>query len=341
MFRFIRILFAVIIWSLGLYLTLAYVQMIGVLKRDHPYFTLLVVYGMCTNLLLFYGISTYLIPKLMTHLKLRKTILLLIFGYLGYCIIESILDYLFLKPGYNTVLVLEIFYSNLIINLAFVVAGLFYGFASGWYQNEKQKKELQDENLRAELDFLKAQVNPHFLFNVLNMAYSSATKSNDQATAEIISELASLMRYMLYESNVPKIHVEKEIEYIESYVELQKRRLSKESLPSITFEKNISGSAYNTIAPMLLIPFVENAFKHGIRMGKETFIQVNLQIEDGLLTFMVKNSINRKSESPDKIGGIGLTNVKKRLELLYPSKYDLHIDNDHELYTVLLKINLL
>ena len=341
MFRLIRVLSAVIIWSLGLYLTLEYVQMIGVLKRDHPYFAPLVVYGLVTNLILFYGISTYLIPKLMTHLKLRKAIYILIFGYLGYCILESILDYYFIKPGYSSVLVLEIFYSNLIINLAFVIAGLFYGFASGWYQNEKQKKELQDENLRAELDFLKAQVNPHFLFNVLNMAYSSATKSNDQATAEIISELASLMRYMLYESNVPKIHVEKEIEYIESYVELQKKRLSSESLPSITFEKEINGSAYYTIAPMLLIPFVENAFKHGIRMGKETFIQVKLQIEDGLLTFIVKNSVNRKSESPDRIGGIGLTNVKKRLELLYPSKYDLVIDTDTELFSVLLKINLL
>lgn len=341
MFRFIRVLSALLLWSLGLYVTLEHVQMIGVLKRDHPNFALLVVYGLVTNLILFYGISLYLIPKLMTQLKLRKAIYILVFGYLGYCIVESILDYYFIKPGYSSVLVVEIIYSNLVINLTFVIAGLFYGFALGWYQNEKQKKVLQDENLRAELDFLKAQVNPHFLFNVLNMAYSSATKSDDQATAEIIAELASLMRYMLYESNVPKIHVEKEIEYIESYMELQKKRLSTESLPSIIFEKEIIGSAYYTIAPMLLIPFVENAFKHGIRMGKETYIQVKLQIKEGLLTFSVKNSINRKRASTDKIGGIGLTNVKKRLELLYPTKYDLVIDHDAEQFSVLLKINLL
>lgn len=340
MFRIISILSAVIFWSLGLYLTLAYVQMIGVLQRDHPYFNAIVVYGFINNLVLFYSISNYLIPKLMTQIKLKKSLYIIVFGFIGYSLLESFLDYFFIQPSYSALTILEITYSNLIINFAFVIGGLLYGFAIGWYQNEMQKKELQDENLRAELDFLKAQVNPHFLFNVLNMAYSSATKSNDHATAEIISELASLMRYMLYESNVPKIHIEKEIEYIENYIELQKKRLSVESLPSISFTKEISGS-YQTIAPMLLIPFVENAFKHGIRMGKETFIQVYLHLKDSELNFQVKNSVNRKSESPDKIGGIGLSNVKKRLELLYPNNYELVIHHNEDHFDVLLKIHLL
>lgn len=330
---------AIIIWSLAFYLTISQVEMIGVLKRSHNNFSLLVILGFLNNLIIFYGISKYVIPNLFTQLNIKRSVKILVFGYLLISFLESILDYFLIGFQTNEPLYLwEILFSNLMINFAFVIAGSMYGFSIGWFNNEKQKQELQKENLKAELAFLKAQVNPHFLFNVLNMAYSSATKSNDSKTADIISELASLMRYMLYDSNVSAINIEKEIEYIENYVQLQKKRLSDEVLPNIKFNCNFKTNKSISIAPMLLIPFVENSFKHGIRMGKETFIEINLDVDDKNLHFSIKNSITKNKQLNEKIGGIGLVNVQKRLDLLYPHKYELKISSNNDVYDINLKI---
>ncbi|WP_396189284.1 sensor histidine kinase [Flavobacterium sp.] len=339
MSKWINYILAILIWSFGFYFTVTQVKMIGVLHRTNHNYLFLVTVGLLDNMLIFYGISKFIIPNLFTHLNIRKSINILLIGYFVITILESIFDYIVIGSFKNEPLYLwELFFSNLIINFAFVVAGSLYGFSVGWFKNEKQKKELQKENLKAELAFLKAQVNPHFLFNVLNMAYSSASKSNDEKTAEIISELASLMRYMLYESNVLLIAIEKEIEYINNYVLLQKKRLSKEVLPNIVFNCHMNNEKLVSIAPMLLIPFVENAFKHGIRMGKETFIEIDISVDNKSLVFKVKNSIAKRENTTEKIGGIGLSNVKKRLELLYPNKYELSIKENAKFFDINLNI---
>jgi sensor histidine kinase YesM len=339
MSKWINYILAFLIWAFGFYFTVTQVQMIGVLHRTHNNYIFLVTIGLLNNMFIFYGIAKYIIPNLFTNLNIKKSINILLIGYFVITILESIFDYIVIGSFKNESLYLwELFFSNLIINFAFVVAGSLYGFSVGWFKNEKQKKELQKENLKAELAFLKAQVNPHFLFNVLNMAYSSASKSNDEKTAEIISELASLMRYMLYESNVPLIAIEKEIEYIDNYVLLQKKRLSKEVLPNIVFNCHLNNVKPVSIAPMLLIPFVENAFKHGIRMGKETFIEIDISVDNKSLAFKVKNSIAKRENTTEKIGGIGLSNVKKRLELLYLNKYELCIKEDAKFFDINLNI---
>lgn len=340
--KLIVILLHVLIWMLLYYIFIRNVKMIGVIERSHPYFNMAVFVSSIFNALLFYGISYYLLPKIEKGLSILKMMFWCILILLGFSVTETLIDYLFFVNNatasfkdYGGQLL-----SNIIINFFVMTIGASYGLLSIWQKTAKQKESLSKETLRAELNFLKAQVNPHFLFNVLNMAYSSASKNDDQETASIIEELANMMRYMLYESNVNKISLEKEVAYLQSFVKLQKKRLSSEVLPSIEF--SVEGVAENyQIAPLLLIPFVENAFKHGIRMGNETFIKITLVVKDNSLVFEVKNSISEHSnELETQYGGVGLENVNKRLELLYPQQYELVIKEAEKQYHITLRLTL-
>jgi LytS/YehU family sensor histidine kinase len=217
-------------------------------------------------------------------------------------------------------------------------------FTSGaryyWHGIKLQMKlhEAQAKQYKAELDLLKYQVNPHFFFNTLNNLFAMARKQQDQSTAKGIAKLSHIMRYLIYDSNVEKIEIAKEIEQINNFIELQKLRFNNEDNINISFniEGEISGQK---IIPMLLIPFVENTFKHGISLVKESPIEINLKINNSELYFKVKNSINkRRRDRDDQNSGIGLTNVKRRLELLYPEAHELKIENDGEKFEVDLRI---
>ncbi|MDI9258159.1 sensor histidine kinase [Flavobacterium sedimenticola] len=318
------------------------VKTVGVIKQTHAHFQLAIFISSLCNAGLFYTISLYLLPKMTLGYSIRKTVWLSVLLWVLFSLVETIIDFSFFVNFYSTHdqdYAGQLF-SNSIVNLFVITMGASYGLLRIWKKSEKQKEDLNRETLKAELDFLKAQVNPHFLFNVLNMAYSSANKNNDTETAGIIEELANMMRYMLYESNVNKIALEKEIEYLQSFVNLQKKRLSTEVLPNIAF--SIEGAIKkHQIAPLLLIPFVENAFKHGIRMGNETFIIIRLEVTDQALWFEVKNSISKNSnELETQYGGVGLENVKKRLELLYPNQYELSITEEEKQFKVILKLNM-
>lgn len=207
-----------------------------------------------------------------------------------------------------------------------------------WFRNEKQKKEMENQKLLAELAFLKAQVNPHFLFNMLNNIYTLAYKKSD-TTADAVLKLSHLMRYMIYESNVPLISLEKEIDYLQNYIDLQRIRLSHDMDVLFDIEGEIEGKM---IAPMLLVPFVENAFKHGVSYVERQPISINLKIrQDKWLYLEVENHIHKTSnKSGIKDSGIGLQNTRRRLELLYPDKHDLKIEEDEETYKVSLLINM-
>lgn len=340
--KYITVLLHLLVWVCLYYIFVSNVKMIGVIKNSHPYFKLAVFISSIFNALLFYSVAYYLLPKITKGLSILKMVLWCLLILLGFSVLETAIDYTFFVNFYSThdqnyggQLV-----SNIIINFFVITIGASYGLLKIWRKSEQQKADLSKETLRAELDFLKAQINPHFLFNVLNMAYSSASKNNDPETAGIIEELANMMRYMLYESNVNSISLEKEIEYLQSFVNLQKKRLSAEVLPSIDFEIGGEIESYQ-IAPLLLIPFVENAFKHGIRMGNETFIRIKLTIHNNVLVFEVHNSISKNSnELENQYGGVGLENVKKRLELLYPKQYLLTIEELPKQYSVILKLNI-
>jgi two-component system, LytTR family, sensor kinase len=206
-----------------------------------------------------------------------------------------------------------------------------------WFNSEKQKKEMENEKLHSELAFLKSQVNPHFLFNILNNICSLARKKSDD-TENAIIQLSRIMRYMLYDSKDEKVSLEKEVEYLQNYIDLQRLRISDSVIIKFDIEGNIEG---RMVEPMLLIPFVENAFKHGVSYLEASEIDIRLKIENEILNFSVENNKIKKNDDPvQQESGIGLKNVLRRLDLLYPGTHRINIEEKMSKYIVNLEITL-
>ena len=211
-------------------------------------------------------------------------------------------------------------------------------FAKDWFELEAKKSEIENEKLTAELRFLKAQVNPHFLFNTLNNLYYLAM-INSPNTTEVIEKLSQMMRYMLYDSNHPKVSMTKEIEYMKNYISLEKLRLDNQ-VP-ITFD--IKGNSDSVqIVPLIFITFLENAFKHGVSNSmNNAYVNISIHIEGQQCTYCVENSkLPPNHETTNEKSGIGLQNVNRRLELSYPNNYELIVNEDDKDYMVVLKLNL-
>ncbi len=204
-----------------------------------------------------------------------------------------------------------------------------------WYDKKEMETELLRHRFEAELKFLKAQINPHFLFNVLNNIYS-LTYLEGKAAAPQILKLSGLMRYMLYESDETIVDLKNEIDYIKNYLDLQ--QLKSESANNIVF--NLEGNTDQIkIAPLLFIPFFENAFKHGdVLDNKSGYIKASIKVTTEELNFHMENTIAPAETRKDTVGGIGLDNVQKRLQLLYPSKHSLSISKENNIFIVDLKI---
>jgi len=201
------------------------------------------------------------------------------------------------------------------------------------------KKELGKSD--ASLSFLQSQINPHFLFNALNTLYGTALQENAERTGEGIQKLGDMMRFMLHENVQDKISLTRDVDYLENYISLQKLRTSRSA--DIAIETQIDEQLNNLqITPMLLIPFVENAFKHGISLQQPSHIRITLQTKENTLYFDVHNSIHIKPDNdPEKLkSGIGLANVKQRLALLYPNKHELIIRESAKEFFIHLTIQL-
>lgn len=197
--------------------------------------------------------------------------------------------------------------------------------------------QLQRDNLTLELNALKAQINPHFLFNTLNNIYSLALQKSDQ-TADMVLRLSDMMRYVLYECNSGAVSLEREVEFISNYVELERIRHGKHV--SINF--TLSGDTGDKkIEPLLLIPLVENSFKHGINAQMEnSYVNIQFEVNDHTVRLSVENSIPANGTLMKEKGGIGLDNVRKRLELIYPGNHRLEISPFKNRYLVTLQLNL-
>ncbi len=205
------------------------------------------------------------------------------------------------------------------------------------YLSKVQQKEqsLAKDKLEAELVFLKNQVQPHFLFNTLNSLYSLILKKSDQSL-EVLLKLSELLRYMLYETNVPQAELQKEIDCVKSYIELEKIRYGNR----VDISLNIWGQTNGyTIAPMLIIPFIENSFKHSTRgFSGLAWITIEIGCTDDALILKVENSIPEIQTQSPAASGIGLNNVQRRLNLLYGDNYELKIDSSEDAYLVVLKL---
>jgi len=212
-----------------------------------------------------------------------------------------------------------------------------YFFLNAWAKSELIQTQLHANQLSTEIKFLKSQVNPHFLFNTLNNLFSMAQDKGNDELADGIFKLSGVMSYMLYDSNEERVPLSKEITYLEECITLNKLRYADEEV--IVLFDHTGQIAGTRIAPMLFIPFVENAFKHGVSIGQSAAIQIALVVSGQKLNFSCVNtdySIIRKMET----SGIGLENVRRRLELVYPGKHRLMINKEDRKFMVELEIDL-
>lgn len=224
------------------------------------------------------------------------------------------------------------------VNFFIVVFLGMLRFAVDWIEFESRKKTVENEKLMAELNFLKAQINPHFLFNTLNNLYYLAYTQSPNTT-EVIAKLSQMMRYMIYDSNHPQVPLSKEIEYMQSYISLERLRLNDQIPIKFDIEGNIQGVL---IAPLIFITFLENAFKHGVSNNYPgAWINILIQLKGKECIYRVENSKipSAKPESEEK-SGIGLQNVRRRLELSYPEQYKLTMEDKPDRYFVQLNITL-
>lgn len=229
-------------------------------------------------------------------------------------------------------------YDNIIPHFFLVIAGVAVKLISDHFRMQQRLMEIAREKAETELNFLKSQINPHFLFNSLNSVYFLIDKNNTEAR-QALHKFSDMLRYQLYEAKDAKIAIEKEIGYLKDYIGLQKLRTENCEV-RLDMDGNLRSFS---IEPFLLIPFVENSFKHLSRFGngRKNEIQINLSRSNGEMKFSIRNTTEGgQIHEVVKDGGIGLGNVRRRLELLYPQKHDLNISEKEGWFDVALKIKL-
>ncbi len=246
-------------------------------------------------------------------------------------------DYIF--PGYYFISYYD-FFDIILFFVVYLGLTTLLKFSKAWFQladSEKKLSQAMREKLDAELNALKAQINPHFLFNSLNNLYGLALHDHKKA-ATFILKLSDIIRYMIYEVNEDFVSLKKELEFIENYVELQKLRSGSEAKISLVVVGNINDQQ---IAPLLFIPFIENSFKYGIQGNiGATFVYIRIEVIEKDLTLKVENKKGDYEQvEKQQVGGIGLRNVRKRLHLIYPGKHTLLIE-DKDQYAVTLNLKI-
>ena len=224
-------------------------------------------------------------------------------------------------------------------NLIVLTAGVFYGLARERNSQIRRQEKLELQNLEAEVKYLRSQLNPHFLFNSLNNIYAITQRNDDQEGSDALLRLSGLMRYMLYDSAGESIGLHREIEHMQNFKDLMLLKYKHDDPPKVNFTIKGEAEKYR-VAPLIFLPFVENAFKHGIDNHGKGFINLELTASKDAINFSLRNS-----RFPDRVAsqehkGIGLENVRRRLEHLYPEKHMLEINVSEEEYQVLMRISL-
>ncbi|HEY0177813.1 MAG TPA: sensor histidine kinase [Pedobacter sp.] len=294
------------------------------------------------NISVFYINYTLLIPQLLkrywvyilalialiTVMAAVKTIIAVLYS-------DAVLKHVNAKTGAVEYTELVYFtWGSVFTSGFFIISGCLIKFALDWFSNIRIRRSLETEKKDMELQFLKSQLNPHFLFNSLNNIYSLAYQKSDK-TADAILKLSEIMRYMIYESNDSWVALSKEIEYLQSYIELQKLRFKDGAAVVMTLNGEIDDQQ---ILPLVLISFVENAFKHGVANDHSDPIRINIIANQKILHFSITNK--KSNANKDEMGGVGLNNVERRLQLLYPERYKLNIVNSATHYTIELMLDL-
>ena len=307
----------------------------GILLWDQSFFGLSAGFYLITTLYhigLFYFNAFYLYPKLLNK-RTWWLYIICLFAIVAFSGFAKVF-FLQLDPEFRFTAINKrlIFFPV----APFLFASVIYRLVSDRIRFERMEKEARAQRLDAELKLLRSQVSPHFLFNMLTNMVSLARHQSKLLEPSLI-QLSELLRYMLYESNEEKIPVGKEIEHIQNYVALQQLRFGEDVKIDLQIQNDYPEGV---IEPMLLVPFIENAFKHGIGMVKDPFIKISIIVKEPMLIFTVENNYSTSNQSKDRHSGIGLTNVQNRLELLYANNYRLNISDKDGIYSVHLNCKL-
>jgi len=287
-----------------------------------------------TNVILFFILAEWLGPRLLSQQRLKTYLCTVLALSIFFIVGQGFMKNWLLFPDHKGI-AFHMFRS--MVHVFFAAAlGTGYALVRHTLREEKSRQDERQERLQSELSFLRSQISPHFLFNVLNSIVYLIRSKSSQAEA-VTLQLSGLMRYMLYESDDAQIPLEKEIGYLKNYVDLQKIRFEEDVEISLKIEGQ---PAAQVIEPMLMIPFVENAFKHGIGLVQSPVIDILVNMTEKHLSFVVRNKITPDaSGDKDSNSGIGLQNVRRRLELLYPDAHQLDIQEKEGWFVARLSID--
>jgi len=329
-------------WGVYISFSLYQISMFNQRRSESPdlrsvltFFSIQIIF----NILLAYLNYFILLPRWLKRKQLGRYLLEFIIPFTLITILRLHLSR-FLMDGYTHQI--HFFYSSfftiqLVLVTLFVV--IFVGmlrFAVDWFEFDARTKAIENEKLFAELNFLKAQINPHFLFNTLNNLYYLAYTQSPN-TMEVIEKLSQMMRYMIYDTNAARVPLSKEITYMENYISLEKLRLNNDVPITFAVHGNTTGVL---IVPLIFITFLENAFKHGVSNNNpQSWVKINIALQDKICTYTVANSkISNSNTGVGERSGVGLQNVKRRLDLSYPNSYHLDVSETPDQYAVELKL---
>ena len=288
-----------------------------------------------------YANLSFLIPVFLKRKKYLLYSILILLIIAVYVSIHNYQDLYYYKtllevPGYN-------YFSSTLPNFSNAVLFICFGVAlklsKQFYLQQQQMQAVKVEKLDAELKYLKAQINPHSVFNSINSVFSLIDKRNTEARAAL-AKFSEILRYQLYECGQDKIGIDKELNYLSNFIQIQELRKGKNLVVDFNVSGNVKGFQ---IAPLLIAPFVENAFKYlSSYEEKENKIEIILDVFDNEFQMKVENTCDTISSETDLLqGGIGLTNVRRRLELMYPQKFDLKIEKTETHFSVLLNLQII
>lgn len=337
-----RILWHILFW---LFIYSFYVVTYGEYQDDYKGELLVNLYLLPVRMLGTYSLIYFIIPKFLLAKRFLPFLVIsiihaLIYGSLIWlCILKvevfgakgQSIDFLWFNWGS----ILTTIADNYKIPAIAALVKIF----KKWYSDQITKQKLINEKQKAELSFLKNQIHPHFLFNTLNNLYSLTLEKSDEAP-NVVVKLSEMLSYILYECNVDHVNMEKEMKFVENYISLQKIRHNEEL---VKIDLSITVDDYNKkIAPLIVLPLIENCFKHGVDKNPgNAFIKIDISCENNIFTIETSNTkVEETTRTEKKEGGVGLQNVKRRLEFLYKNNYSLDIGTDDFQHNLKLKINL-
>jgi sensor histidine kinase YesM len=303
------------------------------------------------HIFLSYSLAYFVIPKYLLKQKYLETVAWVVLLFLVTSVMAAFLSLTIIEWVREQIMgsdyISNIRRSGIGLSIYLgLLAGLRGGITIGgiaaaiklmkhWYVKEQRNLVLQKENMEAQLEVLKAQIHPHFLFNTLNNIYSH-TRNSSPVASKMLMELSDMLRYILYEGNRQQVALSKELKMITDYIELEKLRYGNKL--EVTIDLPTNANRYS-IAPLLLLPFVENCFKHGAsHMLEHPWVSLHISINDDILHMKLLNGKTHTDETHST--GIGLKNVQERLRLLYPGKHELQIMNEPDVFIINLKAEL-